>query len=300
MFDPTTLKKVAHDPRVQLLLASLLGIGAGMLTASTALRGAINLSFTQKDDIATMLNLGVRYLDFRPGYCYKDLIPGLFHQHSFIPGYPFSSFLDDVFTWLQAHPREIVVVSLGYSGFAEGGMRPSFTTVRDEIAAAQQRTGAGGILHGNKDDLATSLKMLLQQNKRIIFLNRLKELDHASAYDSYSDEAYQTAQVSSIIKALEKMTAAGQAGHDYTILQLQGTATAAGGGTGAGAILTASDASSPLLSTKAAFDHVTYPWVKDNVPRNLLPTQLLVLLNDFADNALTEYAIDLSRRRAGV
>lgn len=300
MFDPTTLQKVAHDPGVRLLLASFLGIGAGMLTASMALRGAINLSFTQKDDIATMLNLGVRYLDFRPGYCYKDLIPGLYHQHSFIPGYPFDRFLTDVFAWLQAHPTEIVVVSLGYSGFADGAMRPSFTAVRDEITAAQLRAGAGGILHGNKDDLATPLATLLQHNKRIIFLNRLKELDHASACDSYTDEAYQTTQVSSILEALRSITPAKQAGHDYTILQLQGTATAAGGGTGLGAVLSMSDASSPLLSTKAAFDQATYPWVKDNVNRNLLPTQLVVLLNDFADNALTEYAIGLTRARAGV
>ncbi len=94
------------------------------------------------------------------------------------------------------------------------------------------------------------------------------------------------------------MNAAGQKGHDYyTVLQMQGTATSAGKAVIAAAVTSLSDASSPLLSTKGRFDAVTNPWLLENVPRNLSNDQLVVLLNDFADNCMTQTAIELTRAR---
>ncbi|MDY0129782.1 MAG: hypothetical protein RBR63_06310 [Methanosarcina vacuolata] len=62
----------------------------------------INIACTQKDDINTMLDLGIRYFDFRPGYCYGSLksIPEfkgkILHQHGFVPGYSYYGFLCDI------------------------------------------------------------------------------------------------------------------------------------------------------------------------------------------------------------
>jgi hypothetical protein len=298
MFDQTTVHRLVWDPLVFATVTGALPLGLGPLTPPMAQRGIINMSFSQKDDITTMLNLGVRYLDFRPGYCYKKVAPGIFHQHWMIPGYPFDGFLKDVFTWLVNNPTEIVVVSLGFAGFKNDEMKPSVNELQQAITDAQQQSG-GGIVTGNRYDLSKPLSTLLQLNRRLIFLNEIAGLDAAAKYDSYKEKAYFTAKVDPILKRLESMTAAGQAGHDYTVLQLQGTATGLGRTEQIGAAVTMSNASSPLLSTKAAFDHATYPWVKNNVANTLLPTQLLVLLNDFADNALTEYAIALSKKRAG-
>src|ERR1035437_476253 len=55
-------------------------------------RIVINLVCTQKNDIYTMLNIGIRYFDFRPGHSYgalKDITEfknKIFHQHVFVPG----------------------------------------------------------------------------------------------------------------------------------------------------------------------------------------------------------------------
>jgi hypothetical protein len=62
----------------------------------------INLACTQKDDIYTMLDLGIRYFDFCPGYCYgplKNILEfknKILHQHAFVPGYPYYDFLCDI------------------------------------------------------------------------------------------------------------------------------------------------------------------------------------------------------------
>ena len=85
-------------------------------------------------------------------------------------------------------------------------------------------------------------------------------------------------------------------GTDYTVLQLQGTANGTGGGIYK-SIATMSDASSPLMSTKADFDHSTYPWLEANVPSKFSKKKLLIFLNDFAGNGLTSYAIAMTKSR---
>ena len=69
----------------------------------------------------------------------------------------------------------------------------------------------------------------------------------------------------------------------------------------AGSFLTLSDASSPLLSTKARFDATTYPWLvkTENVAKRA-GKSLVVLMNDFIDNALTSHAIAMTRQRAAM
>jgi hypothetical protein len=300
MFDTTCVAQIVKNTTFLSMLAPVIGWELSLLmllSSSSILRSVINLAFTQKDDITSMLNLGVRYFDVRPGYCYQGIATGIYHQHNFIPGYPYQSFLEDVLTWLSAHPTEIVVVSANFQGFASPDMQPSLAELAVVLTTAQQATNTQQtIVPGDKNDLSTSYSGLLAANKRLIFLNQVGASDDASKYDSYTD-AYQTTNVNVILQALAGMNKSGQAGHDYTVLQLQGTASGIGGGI-FDSIVTLSDASSPLMSTKPGFDNQTYPWLQNNVPANLSAGQLVVFLNDFCDNALAAYAAGLTQVRA--
>ena len=136
---------------------------------------------------------------------------------------------------------------------------------------------------------------MIGSNTRLILLNQidptapLHSTNNTVKYDSYSPAAYATITVSPILKALAAMNTTGQTGSDYTVLQLQGTASTASGV--APAVMTDDSWSgSPLMMTKPSFDCVTYPWVAANLRANLGSNQLIVLLNDFADNALAVYA----------
>lgn len=264
-------------------------------TTSTSRRALINLAYTQKDDIRTQLGLGVRYFDFRPGYnaeFYKS-DDKLRHQHLFIPGYEFDKFLADIVQFLSAHTHEIVVVNINFNGFFEDSMKPSPETVATYITKALSNSL---VLSGGQDDLTQTTASLLSSNKRLIILQE------SSKYlnDSYSDGPYATDDPASVIAELKK-TLELSCGLKGTVLQLQATYVnklkesksdlVAG-------MITLSDATSPLLYTKAKFDHATHDWVAQNCNTNSARAGLLVFLNDFADNALTYLAITATKQRA--
>lgn len=296
MFDMSYVATILKNPDFLALVNAVLGFAVAQLAPPVVLRALTNLAVTQKDNITTMLDLGVRYFDFRPGYCYPRLNDELYHQHNFIPGYPYASFLNDVLNWLQAHPNEIVVVSANFQGFHSDDMKPSVDTLNTYLTNALAATGTQNtIVPGDKNDLQTSIRNLIAAKKRLIFLNQVGAPDDASKYDSYND-SYETTNVSNIITALNGMSASGQSAYVYTVLQLQGTATATSGGIFT-SIASMSDASSPLMSTKPGFDHSTYPWLQQNVATTFQKNQLIVFLNDFADNALVSYGIGITKQR---
>lgn len=270
-------------------------------------RIVINLACTQKDDIYTMLDLGIRYFDFRPGYCYGPLKNitefknKILHQHAFVPGYPYYDFLCDILKWLAAHPAEIVVVSLNFQDFEEFSMKPSIDDLIGLVSAAQSDTNTLNIAIGDKTDLSVIIRQLLDKNKRLIFLNQIEANSDAQKCDSYNESLYATTDVMNILTALDKMPSHPLNGEVYTVLQLQGTPTADTGACSTSILdaisLGSSDAMSPLMSTKAEFDHSIYPWLVDNVPDNFSSNSLLVFINDFVDNALVKHAIDITRKR---
>jgi hypothetical protein len=132
---------------------------------------------------------------------------------------------------------------------------------------------------------------------RLIFLNQID--GETTKYDSYDSTAYATLVPAPIVAALNGMNSTGQNGFTYTVLQLQGTCTAIPA-VDIGAVVTLSQSSSPLMSTKAYFDTATLPWAFNNVYRNLTAPQPIVLLNDFIDNATVDTAINLTRMRMGL
>ena len=286
MWATTRLVQILDDPMLTSLFIPLVQAAFGIVTQTKYVkRTMINFSFTQKETTTTLLNLGIRFLDFRPGYCYEGLNDGnLYHQHSFIPGYSYASFLNDILYFLIKNPSEIVVVNNNYQQFFSTSMQPTNDTLNKYFTDAQEYTGTTKtIVAGNKSDLGTTYNDLISAKKRIIFLNQVNAIDDATKYDSYSNDAYHTTDVNTILSALNGMTSAGQENVDYTILQLQGTSQATGGGA-ISSLCAFSDASSPLMSTKANFDHQTYEWLKQNVMNKFNNSGLIVFLNDFADN----------------
>ena len=300
-FDLTTVKSLLANAAAAGAFLGLLNgaLGAVLnLAASQAQTAITNLAVTQKDNILTMLNLGCRYFDFRPGYAPSQIssfAPGIYHEHTAIPGYPFQSFLSDVLSWLAANPSEIVVVGANNQGFSQPGMTPSDSALAGILSAAQVSTKST-IAIGTASDLNSSYGALLAANKRLIFLNQIGGWYPATKYDSYSP-AYATVNPQSIIGALDQMSSAGQSGTDYTVLQLQGTATATGTAVVVSCALSQSNASSPLMSTKPLFDSTTYPWLPANVNTRLSNDYLVVFLNDFVDNALTQTAVAVTKQR---
>lgn len=277
----------------QEILCELVAVAAAQ--APTAIT---NLAVTQKDNVVTMLNLGCRYFDFRPGYAPSQVrlfAPGVYHEHAVIPGYPFLNFLTDILNWLAANPTEVVVVGANKQGFYEDAMVPPEDVLGGILTQAQGATGSS-VVAGSAGDLGTPYGELLQANKRLIFLNQLGDWYPAVKYDSYGG-AYATTVPQPIINALNSMNSAGQGGSNYTVLQLQGTATATGDEVVVSCALSQSNASSPLMSTKALFDSQTYPWLSANVTNNLSNDYLVVFLNDFVDNALAQTAMTLTARR---
>jgi hypothetical protein len=287
------------------ILSWIPGANIVLTLAALQLKGVVvGEAVTQKDNTATMLDLGCRYFDFRPGYvpsAIKKILPDLYHIHTVIPGKTYQSFLQEVMTWLIANPTEIVVVSLGTSGFSDHStMDPSTATLQAEFLAAQQAAGASSLQIGSASDLQTSYKSLIAANKRLFFLNTPGlNWFPANKYDSYNDDDYATTDPSQIIKALKAMTKSGQKNADYTVLQLQATATNQNVVHNVVALADSmSNAYEPLMSTKPHMDSCTYPWLLDNVVSNLSHDNLLVLLNDFVDNALAgSIASDLTLRR---
>ncbi len=288
-------------------LALFLGVAIGAIISVLSIaasslieRVIINLAITQKDTITNMLNLGTRYFDFRPGYNAKiqgisvASGDGLYHQHNMIPGMAYTDFLRETVTWLKAHPGEIVVVSLGFAGFYDNAMKPTADTLKQAIDAA---LSGSGITYGGPSDTSTSYNDLIKANKRLLFLNNGVGFNDASKYDSYSDSAYATLTPDPILNQLKHMQTTPPRGDAYTVLQLQGTAS----GVSAlwpGLAACTSDATSPLLMTKAYFDCTTYSWAEQNLAKfnSAFP---VVILNDFVDPQMSHIAEDASLERAG-
>ena len=173
-------------------------------------RIVINLACTQKDDIYTMLDLGIRYFDFRPGYCYGSLknIPEfknkILQQHAFVPGYLYYDFLCDILKWLAAHPAEIVVVSLNFQGFEESSMKLSIDDLMGLLSAAQSDTNTLNITIGDQIDLSVIIRQLLDEKKGLIFLNQIEANSDAQKCDSYNKYLYATTYVTNILTALDQ------------------------------------------------------------------------------------------------
>jgi len=227
-----------------------------------------------------------------------------YHQHGIVPGYPYIAFLQDVLQWLEQNRSEIVVVSDNVQGFPSPytSMIPTAAELNSDLATATANLNlVTNVVVGNQSDLSRTFSDLLQSNTRLIFLNQISNPPETTKYDSYKqpNANYATTTPQPIIDAFSSMSSAGQIGFTYTVLQMQATSTGLPS-TVLPSTLTLSDASAPLMSTKASFDIVTNPWLIANAAKNLTQPQLLVLLNDFVDNCMVDTSINLTMQRMGL
>lgn len=295
MFDMRVVKGILANR----LLATALGAAIGMASATFGPRAIANLAMTQKDDVRTMLDIGTRYFDFRPGWLHPHILAfnrmELYHQHGAIPGYSYVAFLVDVLKWLAANPGEIVVVGANTQGFAVDVMKPTAEAIDQALATAIRIAGLPkpiGI--GGYNDLASSYEALIRDDTRLIFLNQIE--GETSFYNSWG-AAYATLTPGPIIRAFEGMKREMPPGADYVMMQMQATATNLDSVIAA-SVMTTSDASSPLLATKPVMDAATNPWLREHAAKRLSPDHLLVFLNDFVDNCMVDTAIMVTEQRA--
>ncbi|POW21093.1 hypothetical protein PSHT_02857 [Puccinia striiformis] len=288
-----------------------------------------NIANTQKDVIFDQLRLGARFFDFRPGYCFHDCLNGergkIYHQHACVPGYEYIKALEETFSFLVEHPREIVVFELKSDGFIARkttwrkdsvpfhSMIPTKAALQSSIDKARkslekQLPEVHRIEIGGPSDLDRPIGDLLHENIRFIIIHRMGDVPEQGwdweRDDSYDHVLYDTDRPDDIIKALDLTHARNSVPVKQfdskpstgTIYQLQATPTKSI----ADDIITSltySKASSLLVYTKANLDPFTYSWVKG---RHFIEPGLVVLLNDFVDSALTEHAIEKSKIRAGL
>ncbi|MES2444345.1 MAG: hypothetical protein V4574_16070 [Pseudomonadota bacterium] len=307
MYDMGAVNGILADPKLALVMigvvalmpiigAIIVGLARPLIPVAIA-----NLAMTQKDDITTMLEIGTRYFDFRPGHMHpkvRHYAPGaLFHQHGAIPGISYAGFLRMVLTWLDANPGEIVVVDLNTQGFADASMKPTREQLdrhlKGSIGAANL---SRPIAIGDTQSLSLAYEELVRTNTRLIFIDRMD--GQTNAHDSWLGIAYATLEPEPVINAFKAMGGPMPPGKDFTVMQMQATSTAMGAGVIVPAIRRATWASSVLMATKAVMDAGTIPWLRENAAKTVPPDHLLVLLNDFIDNCTVETAAMLTRQRA--
>lgn len=134
-------------------------------------------------------------------------------------------------------------------------------------------------------------------SNQIVFLYQMTNatLYSASKSDSYSDELYATLDPMPIVQQFQSMAVNPDISNNYTVLQCQATATSIPEVV-LDALVTSSLAGSPLMATKASFDNYNLGWLWEN--GKLFPSsQLLILLNDYADNATTLTALQINSTR---
>lgn len=258
------------------------------------------LSITQKDNILSQLQLGTRFFDYRPAYYTLD--QKLRHVHNFVPGYLYESFLSDVVDFLNGHPQEIVVLGVSQDGVCsvfKPFSKSDTTTLAGSIIRAKgyniQTTDESAL------DEKTTIDTLLSTNKRLVIIDK-------SFYqnDSYNGDTYKTENPDNIVGALTTAiaptidTTNNKIAKGKYFFQLQGTLSA----DTTRAInqqFVQSDTNTPLLYTKPIFDAKTYPWIAERLSSGtasqakVASSSPVVLLNDFVDNALTDYALSIVR-----
>lgn len=165
-----------------------------------------NISNTQKDTITSQLNIGIRFFDMRPGWCFHDVIHTkrdlMHHQHAIVPGCTYEDFLTQIFDFLATHPSEIVVVELKDDGFViredrfredklvVHNMVPSVEELEKEMQHARdaaKEPGAKEIVVAGPADMNKTIGQLIQEKRRLILIDRVHNPEAWARNDSYGE-----------------------------------------------------------------------------------------------------------------
>lgn len=257
-------------------------------------------SITQKKPIATMLELGARYFEFRPAKLLplfqeiSNLENKYYFQHACIPGLAFDEFLDAQVTFLDTHPTEIVVLHIRYDNIPAACLKPTQDGLADLLRAACSKAKNVDQVYPltwtDRTAFQQPISTLRANNTRLILLHI------AEKYDSWTAMSYATLHTESILARFNSMNTESQLSTDITILQCQATSQSIKEVL-VYSVVASNAATSCLTSTKAMGDMRTLPWIRDNVNRRLKAERNVVVMNDFIDGATCDTCIELSRER---
>lgn len=255
------------------------------------------LAITQKDSLATILQLGARYFEFRPAKCHRQiqavspLEDTWYFQHGAIPGMPYKTFLADVVQFLAEHGDEIIVLQNRWDGVPGECPRPNDDELRavlDDVLRDKD------IRVGNEADMLTRTIQDLRNDK-----TRLLVLRDTNQVSNYNDDANATLTGDSMVAKLQAMSADPPRGHPITLLQCQATATNIRDVIIA-SVLDSDVSTSPILATKPVCDAKILPLLRGECGKCLAREEsVVVLLNDFFDGATADVAVELCRERLG-
>ncbi|GAD92884.1 hypothetical protein ANI_1_1432124 [Paecilomyces variotii No. 5] len=254
------------------------------------------VAITQKKEISIMLDLGARYFEFRPAkllpmFQKLGVLPDKFYfQHACIPGLPFDEFLNQLVTFLDRYPAEIVTIHIRSDNLLKECRKPTEDEIATMLTDACAQARSERLTWGSSECFRQPIDILRQDGKRLICVIE------AEKYDSWTAEAYATLHADPILKRFEEMTTEGQESTDLTILQCQATSQSIKE-VFVHSVLAAHAASSCLSSTKAAIDMHTLPWIRQNALDRLKADKNIIIMNDFIDGATCDTAIELSRTR---
>lgn len=261
---------------------------------------------SQKDSIYDLLQIGIRYFDFKPGYCVEGGTE-LYHQYKNIAGISYKDFLNDIKRFLIANTSEIVFIALSFEEFENDTMKPNadkLTQDYNDIFAGTQ------IIKGNRENLIQCYSDLIKSNIRIIFLNDISvPVDQADALSSKNNYDYANTSKDIHSKDIESLNVTMQiANEDYVAgaaekyrLVIQ---------TAAQVILPEFAISNytayldyhARMSMKTRTDNTANQWLQENFrkPQNEstgYKNQFIAVVNDFSDNRLVQDVILCNQQR---
>jgi hypothetical protein len=257
-----------------------------------------SLSVTQKDTLSTLCSIGARYFEFRPAHCHSAILPysplpdKLYFQHGPIPGMAYDQFLSDLVLFLAAHPTEIAVVHVRWDGVPAECARPSDSELKSYLDAALALSN-GSVKAGSIDDLKTkSIQELRNSKKRLLYV-----VNDGGVLSTYDDNANATTNGQSILQAFDRVLKSdNQGGKSMTVVQCQATPTNIKDVIYY-SIATADVSSMVLMGTKPMCDSILLPWARDNIAGRCKGDQLVILMDDFLDGAVTDVVVGLCRQR---
>lgn len=289
-------------------LFPIVGNVLAAVVGSTADNIIRSLAVTQKDTPSDLMNMGIRFFDFRPATV--TITGDVRHVHGPIPGALFSDFLNQVVTFLNANPTEVVFVQVSDSGISTSIATPlTIDAVNSMVQTAVELQNCSS---QTIDDTSVLNKMVwndLISGGQLVVLNK-----YSSSYsvnDSYSDGTYQQSMTDpNYIAAAIQNTLPNISHTSMTSLQCQDTASGYVINNWSSFLLSPSwltdiflsDKGSVLADTKAIFDFSAYTLLSDspNAAQIQNSAGIISVINDFADVASVDLCISHTQNRLAV
>lgn len=310
-----------YEMIMKIITGALLAIGGVStlilkLIQSHAEQFSESVAVTQKDSFNNMLQIGIRFFDFRPGknLVWKDEIR---HIHSIFPGNTLNNFLKSVIKFLTDNKSEVVFVEIKDSGFNDlakkAGIKKKLfefidektlkTSIEEAFKSVAPKSELKYTIVRNITSMHhQTLANLRGTNKRLIFIYNPNKVN-----DSYGNgNANRDVKKISFLKNKLEVTLRKKGEFSYTTLQLQSDIVGyifdnikSCTGFLRAAAASPSRSGSPLNLIKPKYDCHTYGWLAESGMKELIKSHEnpIVLLNDFVDVALTERAIALTKAR---